>query len=184
LNGADGSAGGPGSRREVEGEAEGWAQLDERRAVERIGVRAARVDDHAESLADGLQAARAAGPVAGLLAAGDRGRRRLEDALGVGAQRPSAASEIEALLNAEERIHARVVNAFGVGAARRATTDELQWLLRRSACRGLGEPAHDPHWQPGAVLVESPDGKVAYEPRTTDLLRFATRRSWRSPARW
>jgi hypothetical protein len=124
-------------------------------------------------LAVSLQPARAAGPVAGLLAAGDRARRRLEGALGVGAQRPIAASEIEALLNAEERIHARVVNAFGFGAARRTTTDELQWLLRRSACRGLGEPAHDPHWQPGAVLVEAPDGKVAYEPRTTDLLRFA-----------
>jgi hypothetical protein len=124
-------------------------------------------------LAVSLQPARAAGPVAGLLAAGDRARRRLEDTLGVGAQRPIAANEIEALLNAEERIHARVVNAFGVGAARRATTDELQWLLRRSACRGLGEPVHDPHWQPGAVLVEAPDGKVAYEPRTTDLLRFA-----------
>jgi len=124
-------------------------------------------------LAVGLRPAQRPGPVSALLGASDRLRRRVEGVFGIAGQRPIPASELQGLAEAEERTHARVVNAFGAGGVRRATTDELQWLLRRSACRGLGEPPHDPHWQPGALIVESPDGHAAFEPRTTDLLRFA-----------
>ena len=56
---------------------------------------------------------------------------------------------------------------------RRATTRELQWLLRRAACRGVAEPALDEHWRPSALVVETPDGRPAYEPLETDLVRHA-----------
>ena len=81
---------------------------------------------------------------------------------------PIPASEIEALVAAEERAFAR---AAGTLPVRRATTREVQWLLRRAACRGVAEPVLDEHWQPSALMVESPQGRPAYEPLETDLVR-------------
>ena len=49
----------------------------------------------------------------------------------------------------------------------------MQWLLRRAACRGLGEPAVDPHWRPAALVVETAEGRLAYEPLECDLVRHA-----------
>ena len=79
-------------------------------------------------------------------------------------------SEIEALIVAEERAFRRAAGCLPV---RRATTRELQWLLRRAACRGLGEPALDRHWEPAALVVETADGRPAYEPLECDLVRHA-----------
>jgi len=107
---------------------------------------------------------------AGLLRGMDRARRRLEDMLGVGSVPPIAAAELGALIAAEERAYQR---AAGTLPLRRATTREIQWLLRRAACRGVGEPGLDEHWRPSALLIETPDGKPAYEPLETDLVRHA-----------
>lgn len=96
----------------------------------------------------------------------DRGRRRLEDLLGVGAARPVSGSELEALATAEQRLYERLT---GVLSMRRAETRELEWLLRRATLRGIGEPTLDPHWQPDALVVSAPDGRIAYEPLTHDL---------------
>ena len=83
---------------------------------------------------------------------------------------PIAASEIEALIVAEERAFRRAEACLPL---RRATTRELQWLLRRAACRGVAEPVLDDHWEPNALIVETADGRPAYEPLGTDLVRHA-----------
>ena len=85
-------------------------------------------------------------------------------------QPPIAVAEIEALIGEEERAFRR---ASGCLPVRRATTAEVQWLLRRAACRGLDEPVLDEHWQPNALMVETPDGRVAYEPLECELVRHA-----------
>jgi AAA-like domain len=100
----------------------------------------------------------------------DRGRRRLEDMLGVAGARPISGAELEALATAEQRLFERL---RGVVSLRRAQTRELEWLLRRAAVRGIAEPRLDPHWQPDALVVEAPDGRVAYEPLEHDLWRCA-----------
>jgi hypothetical protein len=119
-------------------------------------------------LAVSLQGERAAGVGSGLLRGLDGVRRAIEDALGVGAEVPIATSEIEALIAAEERAFRR---AAGCIPLRRATTRELQWLLRRGSCRGLAEPELDDSWEPNALVVETADGRAAYEPLQTDLIR-------------
>jgi hypothetical protein len=112
----------------------------------------------------------AAEPPSRLLRGADRARRRVEELFGVGRVPPIAAAEIEALIVAEERAFRRAEACLPV---RRATTREIQWLLRRAACRGVGEPGLDDHWEPSALLVETPGGAVAYEPLATDLERHA-----------
>jgi len=113
-----------------------------------------------------------------LLRQADRARRRLEDLAGVNAAQPVSGSELTGLLAAEERIFERVRRALGNlrdrPVARRATTRELQWLLRRTPCRGVAEPRMDPHWRPGALVIESEedDTERHYEPRETDFLRL------------
>src|SRR3954452_1586621 len=108
----------------------------------------------------------AAGMVRGL----DRARRRLEALFGVGGVPPIAVAELEALIAAEERAFRQIAGCL---PARRATTAEVQWLLRRTACRGLDEPALDEHWQPSALVVKTTDGRRAYEPLGCDLVRHA-----------
>ena len=119
-------------------------------------------------LAVSLETERSSHLGAGLLRGADRARRRVEELLGVAAVPPIPASEIEGLIAAEERAFAR---AAGTLPVRRATTREVQWLLRRAACRGVGEPVLDEHWQPSALMVESPQGRPAYEPLETDMVR-------------
>jgi AAA-like domain len=107
---------------------------------------------------------------AGLVRGMDRMRRRVEQLAGVAAASPIAASEIEALIAEEERAFRRAAGCLPV---RRASTRELQWLLRRAACRGVGEPGLDDHWEPNALVVKAADGRTAYEPLATDLVRHA-----------
>ena len=106
---------------------------------------------------------------------------------GVASLPPIAAGELEALIGEEERAFRR---AAGCLPLQRATTREIQWLLRRAACRGLGEPAIDPHWQPAALVVETADGRLAYEPLECELVRHANapilerdRTLWSTPRR-
>jgi hypothetical protein len=106
----------------------------------------------------------------GLLRSFWRVRRRVEELAGVGGPRPLSGAELEALAAAEQRTFERL---GGVTPLRRASTRELQWLLRRAACRGVAEPALDPHWEPDALVVTTPDGSPAYEPLEHDLWRCA-----------
>jgi hypothetical protein len=106
----------------------------------------------------------------GVIRGMDRARRRLESPFGVASVPPIAAGELEVLIAEEERAYRRAAACVPM---RRATTREVQWLLRRAACRGLGEPALDPHWQPAALVVETADGRMAYEPLECDLVRHA-----------
>ncbi|MFT3866767.1 MAG: ATP-binding protein [Solirubrobacterales bacterium] len=99
----------------------------------------------------------------------DRARRRLEEVAGVGAASPIPGSELRALAEAERCAFGR---ASSVVDLRRARTAELQWLLRRAACRGLGEPPLEEGWQPDALILGG-EGEAIYEPLGSDLWSFA-----------
>jgi hypothetical protein len=100
----------------------------------------------------------------------DRARRRLEELAGVAGRKPLSGRELEALAVAEQRTFERL---SGVLRLERATTRELQWLLRRSELRGVAEPELDRFWEPDALVLETPDGSLAYEPLEHDLWRCA-----------
>jgi hypothetical protein len=117
-------------------------------------------------LAVSLAGEQPAGVGSGLIRAVDRVRRRVEETAGVGSVCPISASELSELATREQRVLERV---NGVTPARRAHTVELQWLLRRAACRGIGEPDLDVNWAPDALIVSAPDGRVVFEPLSHDL---------------
>ncbi|HEY0280966.1 MAG TPA: ATP-binding protein, partial [Solirubrobacterales bacterium] len=109
---------------------------------------------------------RAGGPLRSL----GRARRRLEEITGVAAPSPIAASELRTLAEAERRTFDRAASAIDL---RRATTAELQWLLRRAACRGLGEPELEESWAPDALILGGEGEEAVYEPLSSDLWSFA-----------
>jgi hypothetical protein len=111
-----------------------------------------------------------AGVGSGLVRSVDRVRRRVEELAGIGAESPISGGELSELLTREQRIFERVSGVIG---ARRARTSELQWLLRRAACRGLSEPELDRHWQPDALIIQTPGGGVGFQPLGHDLARCA-----------
>ncbi len=117
-------------------------------------------------LAVSLTGKRPAGVGSGLIRSVDRVRRRVEELAGIGSDCPIGGSELSELATREQRVFERV---NGVIRARRAHTLELQWLLRRSVCRGLGEPELDVNWAPDAMIVSAPSGGIAFEPLTHDL---------------
>jgi hypothetical protein len=96
-----------------------------------------------------------------------RTRQRVEGLFGVNRTLPIAAAQLEALIVAEERALRRAEACLPL---RRATTRELQWLLRRACSRGVAEPVVDRHWEPAALIVEA-NGRPAYEPLSSDLVR-------------
>lgn len=106
----------------------------------------------------------------GLVRGVDRVRRRVEELAGIRAETLIAAGELSELAAREQRVFERV---SGVIRARRARTQELQWLLRRAACRGLGEPELDRHWQPDALILSTPDGGVGFQPLGHELASCA-----------
>lgn len=120
-------------------------------------------------LAVSLAAPGHTGVGSGLVRSVDRVRRRVEELAGIAAESPISGGELSELLTREQRIFERVGGVIG---ARRARTDELQWLLRRSACRGLAEPELDRHWQPDALIIQTPGG-VGFQPLGHDLARCA-----------
>ncbi|HEX4304823.1 MAG TPA: ATP-binding protein [Solirubrobacterales bacterium] len=127
--------------------------------------RLADLDSHVPEvfLAISLTEGRRAG---GALRSLDRARRRLEDLAGVGAPRPISAGELRTLAEAERRAFDRAASVLSL---RRATTEELRWLLRRAACRGLGEPPVGGRWEPDSLILTGPDGEPTYEPLSSDL---------------
>lgn len=96
-----------------------------------------------------------------------RARRRLEDLTGVGHAQPISDRELRALAAVEQRTFEHLSAVIG---CRRATTRELEWLLRRSTLRGLDhEPTLDGQWQPDALVIQTDDERVAYEPLGRDI---------------
>jgi AAA-like domain len=110
----------------------------------------------------------------------DRARRRLEEVAGVGAPAPIPGSELRALAEAERRAFGR---ASSVVDLRRATTAELHWLLRRAACRGLGEPPVEEAWEPDALILGGEGEESSYEPLESDLWSFAAAPMTEAPDR-
>lgn len=96
-----------------------------------------------------------------------RARRRLEDLAGVGRSQPISDRELRGLAAVEQRTFQQLAAVIG---CRRASTRELEWLLRRSTLRGLAEPALDGRWRPDALMIQTDDGRVAYEPLGTDIV--------------
>lgn len=109
-----------------------------------------------------------AGVYTGIVRSIDRARRRLEGLAGIESAAPIEAGELDAIAVAEQRCFEQL---RGVLACERASTRELQWLLRRVELRGVGEPRLDRCWEPDALVVEAPDGQVAYQPLEHDLWR-------------
>jgi hypothetical protein len=141
--------------------------------------RLASLDSHvpevylAISLTDGRGAG---GPLRSL----GRARRRLEELAGVGAPSPIPASELRALAEAERSAFGRAACAIDL---RPATTAELQWLLRRAACRGLGEPGTEASWEPDALIIDDEEGEPSYEPLGSDLWSLANAPMREDPGR-
>lgn len=92
-------------------------------------------------------------------------------ALGLKDPRGLTARALARLKQEESRTFARITDFLDCD---RATTGDLEWLVRRAFCRGLGEPEHDPHWVPQALVLDSKDedGGWRFEPLETDLLRL------------
>jgi hypothetical protein len=109
-----------------------------------------------------------------------RARRRLEDLAGVGTPSPIPVGELRTLAEAERRAFGRAASAIDL---RRATTSELQWLLRRAACRGLGEPVLERSWEPDALILGGEDAEVSYEPLESDLWSLANAPMREEPGR-
>jgi hypothetical protein len=121
-------------------------------------------------IAVALAASTPVGVGTGLVRGVDRLRRRVEELAGITSESPISTGELSELHQREQRVLERL---NGVLHARRARTVELQWLLRRAACRGIGEPELDRHWQPDALILCTPDGGVGFQPLGHDLARCA-----------
>lgn len=68
-----------------------------------------------------------------------------------------------------DRAHALLADFLQVRPARGV---ELQWLVRRSFCRGLGEPEVDGLHEPGALVFER-NGRARLAPLEADVMRWA-----------
>jgi hypothetical protein len=82
------------------------------------------------------------------------------------------ARELERVLARADEAHARLLEFL---PARPARGVELQWLVRRSFCRGLGEPEVDGLHEPRALVFER-NGEAALRPLEGDVLRWADSR--------
>jgi hypothetical protein len=78
-------------------------------------------------------------------------------------------AELERARVRSDQVHARLAHFLPTRPARGV---ELQWLIRRSFCRALGEPAVDGLHEPGALLFER-NGEAVLAPLEGDVLRWA-----------
>jgi hypothetical protein len=79
-----------------------------------------------------------------------------------------AATELERLRVRADEAHARIA---GFLDARPARTLEVQWLVRRSFCRGAGEPVIDGLHEPQALVFER-NGSAVLAPLEADVVRW------------
>jgi len=75
-----------------------------------------------------------------------------------------------------DQAHARLAEFLPV---REARVVELQWLVRRSFCRGVGEPVVDGLHEPRALAFER-NGEAVLAPLEGDVLRWGSS----VPFRW
>jgi hypothetical protein len=96
---------------------------------------------------------------------------RVRRTLGVSDGRAISAGRLEAIMAEQAKIQDRVLDYLD---SQPAASHELQWLIRRAFCRGIGDPVVDEHFQPQALIVDSPDDEhpVRYEPLEADILRL------------
>jgi hypothetical protein len=79
-----------------------------------------------------------------------------------------SAEQLERLRVRADRVHERLAAYLSVRPARGV---ELQWLVRRSFCRGLGEPQVDGLHEPRALAFER-NGEAVLAPLEADVLRW------------
>jgi hypothetical protein len=83
-------------------------------------------------------------------------------------RRTIPARELERIRVRADRVQARLADFIPVRAARGV---ELQWLIRRTFCRGLGEPSVDGLHSPRALAFER-NGDAVLAPLEGDVLRW------------
>jgi hypothetical protein len=100
-----------------------------------------------------------------------RGRRGggTRDARGIGR------TQLKTLLAGQETVHHRILDYLD---AEPASSAEFQWLVRRSFCRGLGEPDCDRAWEPQALVFPDEGDEWRYVPLELDLLRLFDSPVW------
>jgi hypothetical protein len=94
--------------------------------------------------------------------------RDLRTALSSRDRRILRAGELERVRVRADQAHARLAEFLPVREARGV---ELQWLVRRSFCRGLGEPVVDGLHEPRALAFER-NGEAVLAPLDGDVLRW------------
>ncbi len=96
-------------------------------------------------------------------------RQWLGRALSVRDRRVLTLAELEQARVRADQVHARLGDFLPVRPARGI---EIQWLIRRSFCRGLGEPVVDHLHEPSALVFER-NGQAVLAPLEADVLRWA-----------
>lgn len=94
--------------------------------------------------------------------------RELRRVIGLSDPRGISERRLQGLLDEERKAHARLLDYL---EAERAASHELQWLVRRSLCRGLGEPELDERFLPQALILDE-EGERSYRPLECDVLRL------------
>jgi hypothetical protein len=151
------------------GDHERWtAHLDEHR--ERLSGREIAEPEVYLSVRLGRAAASAAALLANVFGAGGVEALKASIARFIGISDPRGLSQrrLDSLLADEERTYARVASYL---ECERAATHELQWLIRRSFCRGIGEPEIEERFLPQALVIDE-GGERFYRPLECDLLRL------------
>ena len=97
--------------------------------------------------------------------------RQLRRAVGLADPRAISQRRMDMLLDAEARAFGRAVDILDI---ERVSTRELQWLIRRTGCRGTGEPWIDEFWRPQALVLDCDDeeGGRRFQPLRADMLRL------------
>jgi hypothetical protein len=96
--------------------------------------------------------------------------RDLRTALSSRDRRVLRARELERVRVRADQAHARLAEFLPV---REARVVELQWLVRRSFCRGVGEPVVDGLHEPRALAFER-NGQAVLAPLEGDVLRWGS----------
>ena len=95
----------------------------------------------------------------------------LRRAVGLADPRAISQRRMDELLDEERRTFGRAGDFLDL---ERASSAELQWLIRRTTCRGVGEPWVDHFWRPQALVLDADDeeGGRRFHPLEADVLRL------------
>lgn len=108
--------------------------------------------------------------VGNVLATLRQGLRRLADGTGVHRDaRGVSKRQLDALAQRQEQVFGRIIDFLD---AEPTSTSDVEWLIRRSYCRGLGEPDCEPAFEPQALVFPDEADEWRYVPLEHDLLRL------------